>query len=277
MTDGQRSAQDERAEREPAQTASISSSEREPGTGGCLPSRLDEVTKLASRRSRWGLTLYPDAGEAVISYQTDSTSAPVGTSTPEEVARAALCRARSTARRYCKANGLDRLWTLTFRDAQTDPARVVRYLGSFFKRLRARFGRLPYLWVLEWHPGGHGIHVHFALGRYVPKNQVEELWGHGFVDARRFWRRPGREVASVAGYVTKYLGKAMDDREALGRHRYDVAQGFQPAKYTGEFCDEFEAASVAWEWMDARPSFVWRSEECEGWAGPPVRVLFFDD
>ena len=41
--------------------------------------------------------------------------------------------------------------------------------------------RCRMLWVPQWHPGGHGLHVHFAVGRYVPRGLIERAWGHGFV------------------------------------------------------------------------------------------------
>lgn len=40
-------------------------------------------------------------------------------------------------------------------------------------------GSLPYLWVSEWHPGGHGLHVHFAFGRFVRLGSMR--FGRGFV------------------------------------------------------------------------------------------------
>ena len=42
-------------------------------------------------------------------------------------------------------------------------------------------GRFPYVWVPQWHPGGHGLHAHFAVGRFVPRGLIERAWGHGFV------------------------------------------------------------------------------------------------
>jgi|GEM_PF-4388228 hypothetical protein len=36
---------------------------------------------------------------------------------------------------------------------------------------------LPYLWVPEWHPGGHGLHLHFAVGRYIKRSAIESAWG----------------------------------------------------------------------------------------------------
>jgi len=54
-------------------------------------------------------------------------------------------------------------------------------VAAFFRELRAQLGGkpLPYLWVPEWHPGGHGLHVHFAVGRYVKRSLIERVWGRG--------------------------------------------------------------------------------------------------
>ncbi len=40
---------------------------------------------------------------------------------------------------------------------------------------------MPYVWVPEWHKSGHGQHVHFAVGRFVPRRVIEQAWGRGFV------------------------------------------------------------------------------------------------
>jgi hypothetical protein len=37
------------------------------------------------------------------------------------------------------------------------------------------------VWVPQWHPGGHGLQLHFAVGRYVPRTLIEQTWGRGFV------------------------------------------------------------------------------------------------
>ena len=56
-------------------------------------------------------------------------------------------------------------------------------LAGFFRELRSGLGegRLPYVWVPQWHPGGHGLHAHFAVGRFVPRKLIEGAWGNGFV------------------------------------------------------------------------------------------------
>ena len=76
-------------------------------------------------------------------------------------------RARSKLRRYCAANGLTRLATLTYAgEGVHDPVLLRRDLAVFFRTLRTALGgkALPYVWVPEWHKTDHGLHVHFAFG-----------------------------------------------------------------------------------------------------------------
>ena len=70
------------------------------------------------------------------------------------------------------ANRLNRLATLTYAgEGCHDPVRLRGDLAGFFRELRSRAGgrRFPYVWVPQWHPGGHGLHAHFAVGRFVPQ------------------------------------------------------------------------------------------------------------
>jgi hypothetical protein len=138
--------------------------------------------------SLWSFSLYPEAGEgggclsvrrsAVVS----SGRAPNVTRAREEAAR----RARSKIRRYGAGNGLNRLGTLTYRGGGChDPLTLRTDVAGFFRGLRERLdGRFAYVWVPQWHPGGHGLHVHFAVGRFVPRGLIEGCWGHGFVSIK---------------------------------------------------------------------------------------------
>ena len=37
------------------------------------------------------------------------------------------------------------------------------------------------MWVPEWHHTDHGLHVHFAVGRFVPQSKIRQTWGRGYV------------------------------------------------------------------------------------------------
>jgi hypothetical protein len=226
--------------------------------------------------------VYPTAGEAIIVLGR-GTPADLGSGgnrvrSPEPVAQAenrarSVRRARQRARRYAVANNLTRLATLTSREAVFDRATMLRRVGRFGRALRARYGPLAYLTALEWHPGGHGLHVHVALDRYVPKDELSRLWGYGFVDVRLMRTRRGGQrgaaARAAAGYVSKYVTKAA--AEWPGQHAYEVGQGFQPERVRFDGTDLVRGVL---EIMGGEvPSYVWESSTLNDWRGPPVLFL----
>ncbi len=226
----------------------------------------------------WGLVLYPEAGEAGGSFRGAAAPRSDGgglwVPEPGRALEEAARRARGKVRRYCAANGLNRFGTLTYRgDGEHDPRAVRLDIGGFFRGLRRGLGgeRFPYLWVPELHASGHGFHVHFAVGRYVRRGLIEEVWGRGFVFIKLIQGLPTgagvREEARVAArYLSKYLGKGMGG--AGGLNRYDVGQGFQPSAEGITGPTEAGVIGEASERMGGPPDYVWRSETQEGWRGP---------
>jgi hypothetical protein len=186
-------------------------------------------------------------------------------------------RARGKLRRYCAANRLNRLGTLTYAGQGChDPARLRHDVARFFRRLRERTGRdLPYAWVPEWHPGGHGLHVHFVVGRYVHYRAIRAAWGHGIIDIRQLNDLPvgsgvRGEARLAARYLSKYLGKDFGSQDGSGLHRYEVAQGFQPRTQIVRASTSEEGLDKASTLVGGEPDYVWRSDEVEDWAGPPA-------
>jgi hypothetical protein len=263
-------------------------------------SRSDSGGVLAAllwkRREHWVVTLYPDAREASGTWRKPGGGELVAAAErePDRTRSAAegARRAKSKIRLYCASNSLNRLGTLTYAgDGQHDPEELREQVAVFFRRLRAGIevkylptkqgirpgGCFPYLWVPQWHPGGHGLHVHFAVGRYIPRGFIESCWPHGFVDIRLLSNltAPATALAEArlaARYLARYVGKQLDDeRRRLGLHRYEVAEGFQPVavELHGRTLDDViaEATRVL---GGAHPSHVWRSDQSEGWRGPPA-------
>ncbi|MEX0826235.1 MAG: hypothetical protein WD184_05740 [Acidimicrobiia bacterium] len=228
----------------------------------------------------WFLSLYPEAGEAGGSFRglsrVDSSSGGGWAVDPARSLDEAARRARSKVRRYCAANGLNRFGTLTYAGEGVHDPRVVRAdVGRFFRGLRRGLGgeAFPYLWVPELHKSGHGFHLHFAVGRYVPRGLIERAWGRGFVFIKLIQGTPSgagvREEARVAArYLSKYLGKEMAG--AGGLNRYDGAQGFQPKAEPITGRTESVVVEAASERMGSQPAYVWRSVNQEGWKGPPA-------
>lgn len=228
----------------------------------------------------WALAVYPAAGEAGGSFR-HSWQEPAkrgGRGDPERSRAEAAKRARARLRRYCAANGLNRLGTLTYAPPGCHEPRWLRAdLAGFFRSLRRRLGgqTLAYVWVPEWHKTGHGLHAHFAVGRYVKRSLIEEAWGRGFVSIKLLSGLPvgsgAREEARLAGrYLGKYLGKDADGDRGRGLHRYEVAQGFQPEAELVTGRTVWEALARANARMGSEPLWVWQSREKADWQGPPA-------
>jgi hypothetical protein len=169
------------------------------------------------------------------------------------------------------------LGTLTYAGAGChDPAELREDVAGFFKRLRGSTGeRFPYLWVPEWHEQGHGLHVHFAVGRYIFVGTIKEAWRRGFVHIKLLGDLPVGsgalgEARLAARYLSKYVGKDLGEGEAAGLHRYEVAQGFQPRRVPLDATSADEVLSWAESCMGAAPVYVWRSRDEETWDGPPA-------
>ncbi|TFB97524.1 hypothetical protein E3O42_16190 [Cryobacterium adonitolivorans] len=240
------------------------------------------MSSLARPDSGWQFSLYPAAGEGGGSFRGSvrraSSFVPAGKATnPERSLEEAGRRARSKLRRYCAANRLNRLGTLTYRgEGCHDPNQVREDLGQFFRNLRAEVGPLPYAWVPEWHPGGHGLHAHFAVGQFVKRQLIDKAWGHGFVHIKLIGDLPVgsgslSESRIAASYLAKYVSKTfLGAQSVLGMHRYDVAQGFQPkaVALVGKSAqDVINQASSA---MGSYPATEWLSRSEPTWEGPPV-------
>ena len=185
-------------------------------------------------------------------------------------------RARGKVRRYCTANRLNRLGTLTYAGQGChDAGQLRRDVARFFRRLRKDGTRFPYVWVPEWHPGGHGLHVHFAVGRFVHYRAIRAAWGQGHIDIRLLSDLPvgsGRlgEARLASRYLSKYIGKDLGDGEDAGLHRYEVGQGFQPRSIVLDGTSADEVIGWAGTVMDRTPAYVWRSRDAENWTGPPA-------
>jgi hypothetical protein len=250
-----------------------------------LSDRASSLGALARPDAGWRFTLYPDAGEGGGSFQHSVRRVPAYVSRgfaadPERAASEAGRRARARLRRYCAANRLNRLGTLTYRGSGChDPQLMRSHLGDFFRQLRDGLGgeALPYVWVPEWHKSDHGLHAHFAVGRFVKRSLIESAWGRGFVHIKLLGNLPvgsGQlaEARVAAGYLSKYVSKSFTDPAArvLGLHRYDVAQGFQPkpVALSGRSSDAVLAQASAL--LGGSPSVEWSSESVEDWQGPPA-------
>jgi hypothetical protein len=150
-------------------------------------------------------------------------------------------------------------------------------VGGFFRELRQALGGkpLPYAWAPEWHPGGHGLHVHFAVGRYVRQSLIRDVWARGIVHVKLIGDLPVgsgalAEARQAGRYLAKYVSKNVSDERVPRLHRYEVAQGFQPTAIPLSARSDEAVIEQASERMGGLPEVVWRSSQQEGWLAPPA-------
>jgi hypothetical protein len=240
-------------------------------------SSLELSTKLVKpERSGWRFVLYPEASEGGGVFRSAARIRPGAWTAYGDSQGDAARRARGKVRRYCAANRLNKLGTLTYAGAGChEPAAVRADLADFFRKLRGSVGEpFPYLWVPEWHKSGHGLHAHFAVGRFIHFMEIRRAWGRGHVHIKQLGHLPAGsgtlgEARLAARYLAKYVGKDLAaGGQPVGLHRYEVAQGFQPRSVPieGETADD--VLDWAGVFMGATPEQVWRSEEVRDWAGP---------
>ena len=239
---------------------------------------LEYGTKLVPVQGYWETTLFREAGEAVVVFQSARQARGArGDPDPEEANRVAARRARTSIRRYCAANGLNRLGTLTYSGSGChDPIALRHDVAAFFRELRQclSISAMPYLWTSEWHKTDHGLHAHFAVGQFVHRSLIEEAWPHGFIHIKLlgnlpYSATPLAQARLAARYLAKYVAKSLDG-QAPGLHRYEVAQGFAPRKETvrSRTADEGEAWAAGV--MGRQPEYVSQWREWRDYQGPPA-------
>lgn len=236
---------------------------------------LEHRTKLVTpREGFWRVGLFPEAAEASGGFHSAGRASGGGPRAGGETVGDAARHAKTRVRRYCVANGLNRLGTLTYAGAgKHDPRALRADIGVFFRRLRGSMGEpFPYLWTAEWHKSGHGLHVHFGVGRFIRRSWIEGAWGRGFVHIKLLGDLPAgpsvlRESRATARYLAKYVTKDMD-RHPLGLHRYEVAQGFQPSRVDFTAPTALGGIAQASEAMGRQPARIWHSSEVEDWGRP---------
>lgn len=219
--------------------------------------------------------------------------APGNARDPQRAADEAARRARAKVRRFCAANGLNRMGTLTYApldpSAQvilrghivrcSDPRLVRAHVADYFRSLRDSLGGkpLPYVWVPELHGDGVNFHIHFAVGRFIHWRLVCSTWGFGGVNMKLLGDLPVgsgvlAESRKAAGYLSKYVTKTFTDpaTRVPGMHRYDVAQGFQPKVRRLWGRSPEDVLDQASDLFGMQPARRWDSSDVEDWAGPPA-------
>jgi hypothetical protein len=141
------------------------------------------------------------------------------------------------------------MWRFSFAEKVTDYGQAAAALDRFLRRLSEvdprSWGRLatrvPFMLILEPHPGGHGYHAHGATDRYLDHDRLTKLWGEGQTWVTYSKAKKGEwSSRRLAGYISKYLGKQLDEEELhgcsprpAGAHRWFHTEGRRPEEARG--------------------------------------------
>ncbi len=265
-----------------------------------LPYQIGEIPSGADSCGPWVLTRKPKVGKGKASI----TCRPVDQERREIVLsdllpeqlnarqarnhRRSVMRSRTLLMDYVQEYHLCYLWTLTYKGAgQHDWFAMTEDVRRFQERWLAKYGQLPYVIVPEWHPGGHGLHLHMGVNTFVPWQIVLALWTDagrhllaGTVKAPKFAK--GKiDSGSCAKYLAKYVTKTLNDAGAMahgdpikGAHRFYKPHGQVVTIIRERFRTEVQAYHHAVSFYGGElPAQEWDSRDAEDWEGPPVRVL----
>lgn len=168
-------------------------------------------------------------------------------------------RARQRIRWAAKVIGADRLLTLTFRDEITDYAQADKIAGKFLAQCRRQWSHFQFVMVPEIQEtrfaqtGAAVWHFHLAVRGFYDFHLLRGFWWRacgckvrfdegrpvlldrentpGNIDVQRpkGARSDKWNVGGLAGYLSKYIGKAMEQHREFTRPRYRLTRGLAPS------------------------------------------------
>lgn len=121
-------------------------------------------------------------------------------------------------------NENDKFFSLTFRKNITDLNYADNEFKKFIKRLKYQYclNDLKYLAVIEFQKRG-AIHYHIICNLpFIPHEELQELWGHGFV-----WINCIENVDNIGAYIVKYMTKETADKRLQNHKGYLCSKGLK--------------------------------------------------
>lgn len=114
-------------------------------------------------------------------------------------------------------NIYDKFLTLTFAENMTNIEECNLLFKKFIMKLKYTYKLkdLKYLAVIEFQQRG-AVHYHVLLNiPYIPHNELQNLWGHGFVFVNAI-----SHVDNLGAYILKYMTKDNNDTRLMGKKAY---------------------------------------------------------
>jgi hypothetical protein len=126
--------------------------------------------------------------------------------------------------------GADRMLTLTYRENMMDRAKAMRDLQEFERRVRRCYPH--WRCVATWEAQKRGsLHCHMGIAGFYDVKVLRRLWrrtvGEGNVDIAFKPNGRGNAYSKIANYITKYIGKDMENNRVFGQHRYHRSRGIE--------------------------------------------------
>lgn len=131
-------------------------------------------------------------------------------------------RTRTEIRRLVNSNPqLSKFLTLTFAENITDLKTANYIFNKFILRMNYKYPDFEYLAVPEFQKRG-AVHYHLLCKiPFIEIAELQEMWGQGFVKINKI-----DNVNNVGAYVSKYLGKEMDER-SFGKKKFFRSQNLK--------------------------------------------------
>jgi len=123
---------------------------------------------------------------------------------------------------------------LTFAENITDLTKGNKIFNQFIKRLTYKYPNLKYVAVIEFQKRG-AIHYHLLCNLpYVDNKEIKKIWRQGFIRINKI-----DNVDNVGAYMSKYLGKEIDER-MFRRKKFFRSQNLtQPTELIGYRAKQF--------------------------------------
>jgi len=148
-------------------------------------------------------------------------------------------RTKTEIRRLVNSNPqLNKFMTLTFAENITDLKTTNYIFNKFVLRMSYKIPNFQYLAVPEFQKRG-AVHYHLLCNLpFIEVSELQEIWGQGFIKINKI-----DNVNNVGAYVSKYLGKEMDER-TFGKKKFFRSQNLQKSIeilgwYAQQFIDKF--------------------------------------
>ncbi len=110
---------------------------------------------------------------------------------------------------------MQRFLTLTFAENLTDLQGCNKKIKIFIKKLKRIKKEIKYLLVPEFQKRG-AVHYHILINLDETEQKlIANLWGHGFIKIKKI-----KEGANVGFYVSKYIGKDLEDQRYFNNKKY---------------------------------------------------------